>query len=149
MFVIQIALGVVLGVMLLSVLLALLAEFGGIIFLVSFSFVAIASILLFFIDNPVFLVVMTIIGLSIYLFINHKKSHADLYEIQDLERIILERNSLGYDVKSEEENLVQLKNKFIQKEQIKKYSAGSFWRFFYSKKYKNEQERRKSLGYDN
>lgn len=149
MFVLQIAFGVVLAVMLLSILFALIAEFGGVIFLMLFAVVAMAVISLLFIDNPVFFGVIAILGLLIYFFINYENSQADLHEIKDLEKIISERKSLGYEAKSEEENLVKLKNKFIQKEQLKKYSSGSLWKFVYSKKYKNEQERRKSLGYDN
>ena len=149
MFVLQIAFGVVLAVMLLPILLALIAEFGGVIFLMLFAVVAMAVISLLFIDNPVFFGVIAILGLLIYFFINYENSQADLHEIKDLEKIISERKSLGYEAKSEEENLVKLKNKFIQKEQLKKYSSGSLWKFVYSKKYKNEQERRKSLGYDN
>jgi len=109
MFVLQIAFGVVLGVMLLSILFALIAEFGGVIFLMLFAVVAMAVISLLFIDNPVFFGVITIFGLLIYFFINYKKSHADLYEIKNLKKIISERKSLGYEAKSEEENLVKLK----------------------------------------
>ena len=148
MLILEIAIGVVLGGLLLSFLPALI-ELGGTIFSVLIAVAVLIFVLGFLFSNPSLLAFVSVVAIAIYANHAYKKAYADVIEIKDLEKRIAERRDAGYEPLQEQvEKLAELQTQYDNKKQALKDSKGFIGKIKRLREYKTEQERRKSLGYD-
>jgi hypothetical protein len=146
MLILEIALGIVLGGILLS-LLPLLVELGATIFVVVIG-IAIAVLAIgFLLETPLLLGIVLIVVFAIYAHNFYEKAHADINEIMDLEKQIKERKLAGYQADKEEQKLVDLRNQYNEKNQRVKETKGLLGKIRRHRAYEKEKERRKTLGY--
>lgn len=147
MLILEIALGIVLGGILLS-LLPLLVELGATIFVVIIGIAIAVFAIGFLLETPLLLGVVLIVVFAIYANNFYEKAHADINEIMDLEKQIKERKLAGYQADKEEQKLVDLRNQYNEKNQRVKETKGLLGKIRRHKAYEEEKERRKTLGYD-
>lgn len=148
MLILEIAIGVVLGGLLLSFLPALI-ELGGAIFSVLVAIVVLVLVLGFLFSNPSLLAFVSVIAIAIYANHAYKKAYADVIEIKELEKRVAERQNAGYEPLQEQvEKLTELKTQYSNKKQALKDSKGFIGKIKRLREHKTELERRKSLGYD-
>lgn len=148
MLVLEIAAGIVLGVLFLSFL-PILMELIGSILAVLIAIAVLALVFFLFISYPNLLFLIAVVGLTAFGIYLYEESTADIKEIRELEIKIENRKLNGYEPLEEQaEELAQLKAMHEQKIKQKK-SLIFFKRFSSKNNYKSEEERRKALGYDN
>ena len=148
MLILQIALGIVWGILLLAFLPSLL-EFGGNLLLIVISLVLVWIAVGFLFENPVLLAIAILVIVTTSIYWWYLKNFADEIKIKDLEKHINERKRLGYEPQQEsEELLLEMRKILEEKNNKKKQSMGALGRIVKLQKYKTEKERRKSLGYE-
>jgi hypothetical protein len=147
MLILEIALGIVLGGILLS-LLPLLVELGATIFVVIIGIAIAVFAIGFLLETPLLLGIVLIVVFAIYANNFYEKAHADINEIMDLEKQVKERKLAGYQADKEEQKLIELRNQYNVKNQRVKETKGLLGKIRRHKAYEVEKERRKTLGYD-
>lgn len=148
MLILEIAIGIVLGAILLTFLPAIL-ELGTIFvaLIVVVAFIAFIANTLF--SNQLILPFIATFAVIVFILLFDsfvKKLFATKKQIKDLEKQISERKKSGYEPLPEQEEL--LKELKTKKENERK-NRGIFKRINLLRKKQAEQEKRKNLGYDN
>ena len=151
MLILEIALGILLGFLLINSLPALMLV-GGWALLIGISLtgdILLATLVYFTFTE--FYILYLLIAAIVGVFGLHKwysVRYSDLIAIRELEKQISQKEKLGYNMDKERKR-VQVLRETYQTRNNKVYSSNQVGKVTYFRRYKSEEERRKALGYDN